>query len=396
MLYDNFTDEDLRIETQRVCRALCAATDPHRPLPRIEVRRTRASYTTGLANSLKIILRVPRDASVPQALALICHEVAHWMEPAHGHNETWRRAFARGLRLYGVEEIDMGGHRYLDVHPRARQAIAARLRLQQHAKPAEPLGPSGQYAGTDKRERVCRKIAKLLALAERAGSEAEAHAAASRATQLLHEYRLSLEDVQEQEREASDPLIERSVSTGSSRRVAWHQIVASGVGNAFGVFALSYSSRRRGCYFRLFGRRSAVEIAEYTILFALREIEKLGAEAAARFIPTQRESRRAHAASWRRGAASGFCSALEARQAAKDTEEASREAAENTTRALALLRTDRERAEAFASSKTTWGSGRGCQGGLRGSGFLDGWKAGKSLHPSTGIASLGGTKQIGG
>ena len=121
--------------------------------------------------------------------------------------------------------------------------------------------------------RIIEKIQKLLRLAQNAGSEAEAALAAQRAADLMaaheiHEAEISLADPTELR--APEPIEKCFEVTTTKKRVAWHMRVTNAVARSYG--AMAYWSGGRVV---LFGRLSAVQAANYTAHYLMREVDKI-------------------------------------------------------------------------------------------------------------------------
>lgn len=141
-------------------------------------------------------------------------------------------------------------------------------------------------------DKILDRVRKLLALAEGAGSEHEAAAAAGRATALIAEYQLTeaqlrvdqpelpAEEIEKAARlEPDEPLVGR-------KRVAWRETIASAVASDLGVRMYWKHKRdwnrggRRYSDVVGFGRESAIQTWRYTCQFLWRQIDEL-AEASA-------------------------------------------------------------------------------------------------------------------
>lgn len=289
MLRDPSSEKELRAETVRL--AVAAWKGSHRTPPKVTVRFTKKTYTTGRCWRDRLHLSVPRGASVPQVIALICHEVAHWLAPADAdHGKPWREAFRACLALYDAPLDDLGGTKF-DVDDRARTALAARLRLPQvGAVPADADAPVVGVVDPEKREDVARRVAKYLALAANNTNEHEAATAATRAERLLRAYRLTMEDVAATERDSTDPVTHILVCQGTRRRVDWRITLGFDLSRVVGCYALSMSWTRCEEHpgefhsaMRFIGRRSTVSVCGHIYAFLLREIESVAVAATARY-----------------------------------------------------------------------------------------------------------------
>lgn len=123
---------------------------------------------------------------------------------------------------------------------------------------------------------VIRRVKKLLDLAARAGSEAEAATAAEHAARLLRENQLSEAEVRAAHAATSSPPAEPIVrdfvvpAEQRKRKSAWRGWILHAVAKRFGCY-----SWYRGGEMRLFGRESAVQAASYTTLYLWTEIDGL-------------------------------------------------------------------------------------------------------------------------
>lgn len=139
-------------------------------------------------------------------------------------------------------------------------------------------------------ESIKDKIAKLLALGERAGTEAEAEAAMHRAHVLLAKHNLSLDEVKgHHEREEA---IEIDDSTPSVlRNTQWRDMIYEGIAELYfcDIF-LRYRFNARGERVRkiaITGRPSNIEVVKYIAGYLIRtgdELASAGARAAAQHL----------------------------------------------------------------------------------------------------------------
>lgn len=425
MLKDTKDRAQVREETVRLACRLARNSGQRRIPPKVFVRYTDRTHASGVCKGRhSITLRLPRGASVPQALALICHEVAHWLAPRdEKHGDIWRMWFAKCANAYeaGVDgELKAGTKN--DVHDRVRKALAARLNLPQANAvdlPTVDVAVVTQPIDDAKRTKVCRQVAQALILAAKAGNEHEATVAALTASRLLRAYRLTMEDVTESHRNEEDPLVSRFLCQGVSRRVGWRAKLGFGVATALGCYSLSTyrrlcpSCKERGVQanhtqMQYFGRKSAVDIAAYVYIYLLREIDRL-----ARIGVKSRKigeadnggrstSSRAWGSAFRSGCVYSALVKLNetAKKDAKDA--AAREADACDERAVALLRTDYADAEEYAYAKIghTIGRGRSYSGGRGSAAGRDaGLAAGATIQVSRAVGGGGGgggAKRIGG
>lgn len=120
--------------------------------------------------------------------------------------------------------------------------------------------------------KILDRIQKLLRLANNAGSEAEAALAAERARKMMaeheiHEAMISLETPTEI---APEPIEKGFEVTKTKKKVAWHMRIANAVAHSYGGRAYWTGGR-----IQMFGRLSAVQAANYTTHYLLREVERI-------------------------------------------------------------------------------------------------------------------------
>jgi hypothetical protein len=128
---------------------------------------------------------------------------------------------------------------------------------------------------------IAAKIRKLLALADGAGTEAEAANAAARAAALMAQYQIEQADVDELVRDAEDPMV-RVDSESSGRLAGWRKQLASGIAAGCGCSVILVRSRRAGeTTLSFFGRTSDVQAAVYMFGALSTEIERLARRNAA-------------------------------------------------------------------------------------------------------------------
>lgn len=431
MLTNANNEAQLREETVRLaCGVARKLNQPTRP-PKVTVRFTSKWYTTGrCVNKARIHLTIPKGASVPQALALICHEVGHFVAPtAAEHGPEWREAFAACLAMYEVTLDDLGGTKE-DVHARARQALAERLRLPQ-VSAADP-GPVPAVGVVDpaKREEVLRKVAKILALAAGNSNEHEASSAAVSADRLLRAFRLTMADVTAGERDTADPMVSVTVCYGTARTVHWKAELGFDLGRAFGCFPLSWSGASRSSFVRtcqncgevgdtsrhaamqFTGRKSSVLVCEHVYTFLLREIDRIGVEATRKYSVDRgaarardlrileaydpdpdevdfesdqfKETPRTWGASFRLGAARAAVKRLRAEREADLVQASSGETA------LVLTRRDYAEAQEYAYATNDISTSYDGRGSSSAAGRTAGEKAGSSIRVNTAAAAVGG------
>lgn len=426
MLTNPTDPEQIRAETVKLACTLAREHGQERTPPIVWPRIVEAAVqgeTTGLCRGKReIFLTVPSGASIPQCLALICHEVAHWLAPMREqHGSRWARWFGVCLAAYGVELPPGGltGTKH-DIHQQARQALATRLGERQATRPEGDEAPPEELViaelGDDKRSAVLRKVAKLLALSERAGSEAEAATAAAMATRLLRVYQLSMSDLDANERDLEDPMTDELQWCGCTRRVHWRTSLGFDLARATGCYALSYKARwrpevKRGeTCMRFFGRASAVKVCGYLYAYCLREIERIGASAARTYKRRRnrngvtdsdghttydfryQDTPRAWGSSFRFGAACGVADKLHSRAEAEAAARSANLASMTTERALAVIDHDRDAAQewAYAISPPT---GSTNMSGGHGLGAAPGRQAGMAINVNRPLAG-GRTRRL--
>lgn len=122
------------------------------------------------------------------------------------------------------------------------------------------------------RSEVADKIRKLLALAEGAGTEAEAANAAGRAADLMARYQLAQADVDALVRDVEDPMVQAETE-GAGRLAGWRKTLASGVALGCGTYTLTVIGLKSRT--RFYGRASDVETSLYLFAALTREVERL-------------------------------------------------------------------------------------------------------------------------
>jgi hypothetical protein len=127
---------------------------------------------------------------------------------------------------------------------------------------------------------IAAKIRKLLALADGAGTEAEAANAAARAAALMAQYQIEQADVDELVRDAEDPMV-RVDSESSGRLAGWRKQLASGIASGCGCSVILVRSRAGETTLSFFGRTSDVQAAIYMFGALSTEIERLARRNAA-------------------------------------------------------------------------------------------------------------------
>lgn len=125
------------------------------------------------------------------------------------------------------------------------------------------------------RTEIADKIRKLLALADGAGTEAEAANAAARAAALMARYQIEQADVDTLVRDAEDPMTRVNTET-TGRLAGWRKSLAGGIAAGCGCSVIIMRSHRAGeSYLSFFGRTSDVQAAVYMFGALSTEIERL-------------------------------------------------------------------------------------------------------------------------
>ncbi len=89
---------DLRAEARKLCRLVKI------PLPKLERRFRARDYTTGRSWGGRVVLTMPPGVSEHEALALLCHELAHEAADS-GHDQRWRSYFIDLCEYYGCRVV---------------------------------------------------------------------------------------------------------------------------------------------------------------------------------------------------------------------------------------------------------------------------------------------------
>lgn len=128
------------------------------------------------------------------------------------------------------------------------------------------------------RSEIADKIRKLLALAEGAGTEAEAANAAGRAAALMARHQIEQADVDTLVRDVDDPMTQVETE-GAGRLSGWRKTLSSGVAIGCGTYVLTVIGGKSRT--RFYGRASDVETSLYLFATLTREIERLAKRNAA-------------------------------------------------------------------------------------------------------------------
>lgn len=119
---------------------------------------------------------------------------------------------------------------------------------------------------------IADKIRKLLALADGAGTEAEAANAAARAAALMTQYQIEQADVDALVKDAENPMLHVNLES-AGRVMGWRKRLASGIAYCCGCSIVIV--KRELTHVRVFGRKSDVETAMYMYAALANEIERL-------------------------------------------------------------------------------------------------------------------------
>ena len=129
---------------------------------------------------------------------------------------------------------------------------------------------------SDKIKSIIEKIAHLRALASKAGTQAEAEAAAGMAEKLIAQYEIEEADLEARGDQASENVEEADplhVYAGTNAE-GWRGSLAHGLANVHGCF--SYQSHDAGkAVQKIAGRPSSVAIVRYLFGWLCYEIERL-------------------------------------------------------------------------------------------------------------------------
>lgn len=158
-----------------------------------------------------------------------------------------------------------------------------------------PTAPTRPARG-EANDAVLAKVRKLLALAgNRSATEGEAAAAAAAAQRLIEQHRLDaamLDDVATPPADEPIGVDHDPLDASMKSRVAWRGTLAQGIANANGCRIFWHAGRQ----LRVIGAASRVAAVRTLYAWLVREVERLGAEAA-------RGQGRSYAHAWRIGCA---------------------------------------------------------------------------------------------
>lgn len=188
-------------------------------------------------------------------------------------------------------------------------------------------------------QKLLAKVAHLRALAARAGTQAEAEAAAAAADKILTEHRLHEVEIPtgEEPCERHEPLdAMRSYS-------AWKGILAYSLAKHYGCYMYRERTWQKQS-FPIFGRKSDAEIVRYMYAWLVLEIDRLAS----------REHGKAAKNAFRLGAVSGYLATLRtsAAQASKGHESAALVLVSRAKEAEELAKGGRDFGRARSSSPT--------------------------------------------
>lgn len=120
--------------------------------------------------------------------------------------------------------------------------------------------------------KILDRVRKMLALAENAGTEAEAANAAARAAALMEEYQLS-EALVRLDNPAAKPeaiLRDEKLGNANTKRVAWRECLSHAIAHSLGVKTYQIGAEILG-----FGRESSIQTWRYTYQHLCREVDAM-------------------------------------------------------------------------------------------------------------------------
>ena len=130
----------------------------------------------------------------------------------------------------------------------------------------------------DDKERIVRRVQKLLALAQSTNPH-EAASAAAKAQELLLAHKLSMSELAAAEREAEDPMVNDSREMGM-RATKWKLSLAGTVARAYSCrFCFMSGTRDRKAKMFFVGRKNDVEVAWYMYGYLANCLESLAPKA---------------------------------------------------------------------------------------------------------------------
>lgn len=154
---------------------------------------------------------------------------------------------------------------------------------------------------SDKIKSIIEKIAHLRALASKAGTQAEAEAAAGMAEKLIAQYEIEEADLESAGSQAAEEVEEGEVlhAYEGSHAESWRGTLACGLAKIHGCYSFHGREGDKAVQ-RIAGRPSSVAIVRYLFGWLCYEIERLA----------QNERGRAARHAFKMGAVSGYLSVL--------------------------------------------------------------------------------------
>ena len=225
---------------------------------------------------------------------------------------------------------------------------------------------------TDKIKKIIAKIAHLRELASKAGTQAEAEAAAGMAEKLIAQYEIEEADLEARGDQASEEVGEADplhVYAGTNAE-GWRGSLAHGLANVHGCF--SYQSHDHGkAVQKIAGRPSSVAIVRYLFGWLTYEIERLA----------QNERGRSARHAFKMGAVCGYLSVL--RKAHREATTAQQSA---SGQSFGLVVADRTKEAQRFLEKTTGAHFRSTRIGVsNGDAYGRGKEAGSNLSTGAGL-----------
>lgn len=225
---------------------------------------------------------------------------------------------------------------------------------------------------SEKIKSIIEKVAHLRALASKAGTQAEAEAAAGMAEKLIAQYEIEEADLEargeqaNEEVEMADPL---HVYAGTNAE-GWRGSLAHGLASVHGCF--SYQSHDHGkAVQKIAGRASGVAIVRYLFGWLCYEIERLA----------QNERGRSARHAFKMGAVSGYLSVLRKAQREASTAQQSAPA-----QGFGLVVADRSKEAQRFAEQSIGGRFRTTRIGVsNGDAYGRGRDAGSSLSTGAGL-----------
>lgn len=250
---------------------------------------------------------------------------------------------------------------------------------------------------------VIEKIKRLRALSRKAGTQAEAEAAAAIADKLLQEYGLEEAQLQASGEKPAEAVGEDAFTVFAARAPTWQRILASGLIRHYdcaSYLAWVYPDQIHAQMAqRVIGRKSDVEAAKYMYGWLVVEVERLAQLNAG--------NGRSWLDSFRRGAVSGVLNKLSAtKKAARDEAEAkqavasaiSPDVAAQASSALAIYDARKEEAKAklyelhpdIEKQEKRSRGGTSFRSASNYDGYRQGRAAGSNIHVGASLGDGGG------